>query len=200
MSATFDVHAPPKQVLILASNPATSEHTGWPIGFWWSELTHPFWEFTEVGYDVTIASPDGGALQADSYSDPRDTSGYSAHDLISLGFVTSDQHRALLEDTPALSDLEIDRFDAVFLVGGQAPMYTFRNDDRVKSLVGQHIDKGRVAAVVCHATCVLIDATTPDGELVVKGRTWTGFANCSERSSSPMTSSGAEDPTILDRG
>ena len=181
MSATFDVHAPPKQVLILASNPATSEHTGWPIGFWWSELTHPFWEFTEVGYDVTIASPDGGALQADSFSDPRDTSGYSAHDLISLGFVTSDQHRALLEDTPALSDLEIDRFDAVFLVGGQAPMYTFRNDDRVKSLVGQHIDKGRVAAVVCHATCVLIDATTPDGELVVKGRTWTGFANSEEQ-------------------
>jgi putative intracellular protease/amidase len=181
MSATVDVHARPKQVLILASNPATSDRTGWPVGFWWSELTHPFWEFTEAGYAVTIASPDGGALQADSFSDPLDSSGYSAHDLISLGFATSDQHRALLEETPALADLDVDRFDAVFLVGGQAPMYTFRNDDRVKGLVGQHLDKGRVAAVVCHATCVLLDATTPDGELVVKGRTWTGFANSEEQ-------------------
>jgi putative intracellular protease/amidase len=27
---------------------------------------------------------------------------------------------------------------------------------------------------------VLLDAATPDGELVVKGRTWTGFANSEE--------------------
>jgi putative intracellular protease/amidase len=27
---------------------------------------------------------------------------------------------------------------------------------------------------------VLLDATTPDGELVVRGRTWTGFANSEE--------------------
>ena len=39
---------------------------------------------------------------------------------------------------------------------------------------------GKVTAVVCHATCVLLDATTPDGELVVRGRTWTGFANSEE--------------------
>ena len=34
--------------------------------------------------------------------------------------------------------------------------------------------------MVCHATCVLLDATTPDGDLVVAGRTWTGFANSEE--------------------
>ena len=26
----------PKRVAIVASNPAKSEQTGWPIGFWWS--------------------------------------------------------------------------------------------------------------------------------------------------------------------
>lgn len=59
-------------------------------------------------------------------------------------------------------------------------MYTFRSDQRVKDLVGRFIGSGRIAAVVCHATCVLLDATTPDGELVVAGRTWTGFANSEE--------------------
>src|SRR5262249_26998194 len=29
----------PKRLLILASNPAVSGQTGWPIGFWWAELT-----------------------------------------------------------------------------------------------------------------------------------------------------------------
>lgn len=180
MTATIDVHGEKKQILMVASNPSVSEQTGWPIGFWWAELTHPYWEFTEAGYEVSLASPDGGALQADGYSDPSDESGYSAHDLISRGFIASDGHRALVEATPALGDLDAGAFDALFLVGGQAPMYTFRHDRRVKDLVGRFVADGRIAAVVCHATCVLLDATTPDGELVVAGRTWTGFANSEE--------------------
>jgi putative intracellular protease/amidase len=179
MTATIDTHGA-KSVLMLASNPATSEQTGWPVGFWWAELTHPYWEFTEAGYRVTIASPDGGALVADSFSDPTDPSGYSAHDLLSRGFMASAEHAALVADTPSLSDVDIDGHDAVFLVGGQAPMYTFRHDDRVKDLVGRVVDDCRIAAVVCHATCVLLDARTPDGQLVVAGRTWTGFANSEE--------------------
>lgn len=181
MSATVDVLGQPKQVLMVASNPAVSEQTGWPIGFWWAELTHPYWVFTEAGYGVTIASPDGGALRADGFSDPRHESGYSASDLISLGFTQSPTHAALVEKTPSLASLDMDSFDALFLVGGQAPMYTFRSDQRVKDLVGAFVATGKITAVVCHATCVLLDATTPDGQLVVKGRTWTGFANAEER-------------------
>ncbi|TQM61752.1 type 1 glutamine amidotransferase domain-containing protein [Humibacillus xanthopallidus] len=181
MSGTIDVHGRPKRVLLLASNPAVSSTTGWPVGFWWAELTHPYWEFVEAGYEVTVASPDGGALQADSWSDPSDESGYSAHDLLSRGFIASPEHAALVQDTPSLASLDVDAFDAVFLVGGQAPMFTFRHDSRVKELVGGFLADGKVAAVVCHATCVLLDATLPDGELVVAGRTWTGFANSEER-------------------
>jgi len=181
MGATVDIHGPRKRVLLLASNPATSSQTGWPVGFWWAELTHPFWEFVEAGYEVTIGSPDGGALAADSWSDPSDESGYSAHDLISRGFIASPEHAALVQDTPSLSSLDIDSFDALFLVGGQAPMVTFRQDKRVKDLVGTSLAADRIVAVVCHATCVLLDATTPDGDLVVAGRTWTGFANSEEQ-------------------
>jgi putative intracellular protease/amidase len=86
----------------------------------------------------------------------------------------------LVESTPALADIDLEAFDAVFLVVGQAQMYTFRHDQRVKDLVGRFIAGGKVAAVVCHATCVLLDATSPDGELIVRGRTWTGFANSEE--------------------
>lgn len=180
MPAAVDVHAPVKRVLIVASNPTTSEQTGWPIGFWWSELTHPYWEFVQAGYEVTIATPDGGALRADSWSDPSDESKYSSEDLISRGFIASPQHKAMVDDTPALADVDTDDFDAVFLVGGQAPMYTFRHDKRVKDLVAVFLGAEKVAAVVCHATCVLLDAVMPNGELIVAGRTWTGFADSEE--------------------
>lgn len=118
---------------------------------------------------------------ADSFSDPGDPSGYSAHDLISLGFAISPAHRALIDDTAALTDVSPDDHDAVFLVGGQAPMYTFVDDDRVHRLVAAFHEAGKPTAVVCHATCVLLRARTSDGALVVDGRTWTGFANSEER-------------------
>jgi putative intracellular protease/amidase len=82
----------PKRIVLVASNPAVSEQTGSPIGFWWAELSHPFLEFSDHGYDVDVASPDGGALRGDSWSDPRDDSGYSAEDLVSLGFLHSPAH------------------------------------------------------------------------------------------------------------
>ena len=40
----------PKRAAIVISNPAVSTSTGWPVGFWWSELTHPYFAFTEVGW------------------------------------------------------------------------------------------------------------------------------------------------------
>jgi putative intracellular protease/amidase len=183
VGATVDVLDPdhPKRVLLVAANSAVSPTTGWPVGFWWAELTHPYWVFTEHGYDVTFASPDGGALVADTYSDPEDPSGYSAHDLLSLGFKSSPAHAALLETTAALDDVRPDDFDAVFLAGGQSPMVTFRGNERIQKLVVDFYEQGKPTAIVCHATCVLLEARTSDGKLVVEGRTWTGFANSEEQ-------------------
>jgi putative intracellular protease/amidase len=179
MSATIDTLTR-RKILMVAANPAVSEQTGWPIGFWWAELTHPYWEFTEYGYGVELASPDGGALQADSWSDPRDESGYSATDLISLGFVNSPTHRALVEKSTPLADVSVDGYDAVLFIGGQAPMYAFHEDKRVHNLAASFYEAGKITAVICHATCILLRTRLSDGELLVKGKTWTGFANSEE--------------------
>jgi putative intracellular protease/amidase len=110
MSANISVLNPstPKCILIVASNPAVSGQTGWPIGLWWSELTHSYREFVEHGYKVDIVSPAGGTLVADSWSDPLDASGYSEHDLISLGFMYSPKHNVLIKDTKALTGQQQD--------------------------------------------------------------------------------------------
>lgn len=182
MSETIDVLNPkkPKQIAIVASNPSVSKQTGWPIGFWWSELTHPYWEFVEHGYKVDIYSPDGGKLQADNWSDPRDESKYSADDLISLGFICSPPHVKLIDESKPISQLKPADYDAILFVGGQAPMYTYYSDERVHQVVGQFYQAGKVTAVLCHATCLLLKAKV-DGKLVVDGKTWTGFANSEER-------------------
>jgi putative intracellular protease/amidase len=183
MVAAIDVldQAHPKRVLLFASNPSVSERTGWPIGFWWSELTHPHWELSQYGYKIDVASPDGGALEADAWSDPRDMAGYSAHDLISLGFINSPEHARLVEHSRPLDVVSVNDYDAALFIGGQAPMYTFFDDVRVQSLLASFYEAGKVTAVICHATCMLLKTRLTDGRLLVDGKTWTGFANSEER-------------------
>jgi putative intracellular protease/amidase len=183
MSANANVTDPKKKkkILVVAANPSTSTTTGWPVGFWWAELTHPYWAFVEAGYDVEIRSPDGGALSADGYSDPEDASGYSADDILSLGFKKSPKHAALVADTKSIADVSPAHYDAVFLVGGQSPMFTFRGNAAVQSLVRGFYEAGKVTALVCHATCVLLETKLSTGELLVAGKTWTGFADSEER-------------------
>ncbi len=180
MSASLNITRV-KKVALIAANAAVSKQTGWPIGFWWAELTHPYWEFTENGYEVDIFSPGGGALQADGFSDPEDASGYSAHDLISLGFKKSPKHAALLENTRPVSAINVANYDAVFLTGGQSPMYTFIDNEPLHRLVVEFYEKEKVVGIVCHATCILLKAQTSDGKLLVDGKTWTGFADSEEQ-------------------
>jgi putative intracellular protease/amidase len=182
MSGAIDVLNPdkPKRVLVLASNPAVSGQTGWPIGFWWAELTHPYWEFSERGYSIDVASPEGGRLQADSWSDPRDESKYSADDLISLGFVNSPEHMALVEGSKRLSDVRVADYDALLVIGGQGPMYTFYEDQAVHGAIRDFYEGGKPTAVICHGTCALLKTQLSDGSLLVRGKNWTGFANSEE--------------------
>ncbi len=166
---------------MIVANPAISPVTGLPIGFWWAELSHAWLEFSHAGYAVTIASPLGGDLAADGYSDPEDESGYSAHDIISLGFKHAAPTRDLITNTPALADLDLDSFDAPFVVGGQSPMITMIDDTDLQARVARHYEAGRITAAVCHGTCILLKTKLSDGTLLVDGKTWTGFANSEEQ-------------------
>jgi putative intracellular protease/amidase len=85
-----------------------------------------------------------------------------------------------IEDSRALADVSAENYDAVFLIGGQAPMYTFIDDKRVHDLAAATHQAGKIIAVVCHATCVLLKAWSEAGELLVHDKTWTGFANSEE--------------------
>ena len=170
----------PKRVAIVIANPAVSDTTGWPVGFWWSELTHPYYEMTEKGYEVEIFSPEGGRCEADAMSDPRDPSGYSASDLITMGFINTSSMAALVEETKSVSEINVADFDAIVIAGGQAPMFTF---EKATELHGKFVDfyeAGKIAAALCHGVAILKFAKLSNGEHLAKGKTVTGFANVEE--------------------
>ena len=172
---------PSGNVAFVLSNPAVSSVTGWPIGFWLAELTHPYRRFVDAGVAVQLFSPEGGALHVDDFSDPYADNGYSADDEISKAFLSDPETAGLIETTRPLVELRLDDFDAVFFVGGQGPMETFRGNPAVERVATDFFDAGKPTAVVCHATSLLLDARSGSGELIVDGKRWTGFTNAEEQ-------------------
>lgn len=181
MTATLDrTTTTPKRVLMVVANPGTSTTTGAPVGFWASELFHPLYELTEAGYDVTLASPEGGRVEVDAWSDPRDPSRYSAEDVLSLGYLSSEERMAMLADTPRLADVDPDDYDAIIVCGGQGPMFSFRDNDDLKATLARFYEAEKPTAALCHGVSALVDVRLSDGSYFVEGRTVTGFANVEE--------------------
>jgi len=85
-----------KSILMIVANPSISTTLGWPVGFWAAELIHPYDIFIKAGFSVTIASPNGGKVEFDGLSDPRDASGYSKDDTLSLEYINQPEFMALL--------------------------------------------------------------------------------------------------------
>ncbi len=168
------------KILMVISSPTTSRQTGWPIGFWASELTHSLRVFQERGYEVDVVSTEGGPTIMDAYSNPTDESGYSANDVISLGYMQQDWFTKMLENTKKLTEVNQADYDAIFLVGGQGPMYTFMGNAELETLFRSFYEAGKPSASVCHSTSMLLEAKKSNGELIVEGKTWTGFANDEE--------------------
>jgi putative intracellular protease/amidase len=169
-----------RRILMVVANPAVSTTTGWPVGFWASELIHPYDAFARQGYDVIIASPNGGKVELDAYSDPRDASGYSKDDTLSMKYLEREEFITLFKMTARVSDLPAADFDAVVVVGGQSPMFTFKDAVGLHAFFMEFFASGKPLAALCHGTCLLLYLTKPDGTPFVKGRKMTGFANSEE--------------------
>ena len=169
-----------KRVAIVLANPAVSTTTNWPVGFWWSELSHPYFVMSEKGYEIELFSPKGGKCEADAMSDPRDASGYSAEDLVSLGFISSPKHSALIENTKTVSEIDVGKFDAILIAGGQAPMFTFESAHDLHKKFVSFYEAGKLAVALCHGVAILRYAKLSNGQYLAKGKTVTGFANIEE--------------------
>lgn len=178
-AGTTSSQSAPAKILFVVSNQVTSEQTGWPIGFWLSELALPYSKFVQKGYEVTIASPLGGKVVWDDMSDPTSPKA-SGVDLVSTGFKTHPHTLALLENTSKLSLHSEANFDAIFVVGGLGPMKTFANNQELQQLFARFYEKGKASVAICHGTSILLKTKLSNGKLLVDGHRWTGFTDAEE--------------------
>jgi putative intracellular protease/amidase len=97
-----------------------------------------------------------------------------------MGFLSTPSLAALVEDTKPVSAIKVDRFDAIVVAGGQAPMFSFDKATALHKKFVEFYEAGKLACALCHGVAILKYARLPSGEPLAKGKTVTGFANVEE--------------------
>lgn len=150
-------------------------NTGEKTGFWIEEFATPYYTLTDAGVIVTLASPKGEQPPIDPKSDAPENQTESTK-----RFKQDEALKEKLSLTLKLSDAFADEFDAVFFPGGHGPMWDLNKDPDTIRLVQNFYKQNKPVAAVCHGPAALLNAKGQDGELLIKGKKVTGFANTEE--------------------
>lgn len=162
-------------VLFVLTSHADLGDTGQKTGTWLEELAAAYFVLVDAGYDVELASVQGGAAPLDpaSLNDPWLTD-------TGRRFQADVKASAALASTPRLADVSPDGFAAIYFVGGAGAAWDFPVDADVRRLA-EGIDRaGGVVSAVCHGVLGLTSAQTRDGQPLVAGREVTAVSNKEE--------------------
>jgi putative intracellular protease/amidase len=155
------------KVLIVVSGEGRDQGKTRP-GFEMDELSQAYLIFRDNGLTVEIASPGGGAVEADKFN-PEEP--------FNARLLADSEAMHKLADTRATRDLQADDYAAVYVVGGKGAMFDLPRDAALGALLGKVYDGGGVVAAVCHGPAALVDVQLAGGVPLVAGKRLTGFSN-----------------------
>jgi putative intracellular protease/amidase len=169
---------PGRRALIVTTSHAVlaapGETEGPATGVFASELTHPYYSFTDAGMAVDVASIRGGEIPIDPQS-------------FRFMVVTAEDERFLadpvlqakVENSIAVADVDISQYDIVFLSGGWGAAYDLAQSPALAEKISEayYGDKQAVIGGVCHGPLGLVNARGRDGELLIAGRRMTGVSD-----------------------
>jgi putative intracellular protease/amidase len=157
---------PPRVLLVVSSAGKGAGETR--PGFEMDELSQAWNTLQDNGVILGIASPRGGAVEADRY-DPDDPD--------NARFLADPLAKDALADTRAIAEVSPAEWDAVFVIGGKGAMLDLATDARLGALISRIHADGGVVAAVCHGAAALATARDAAGRPLVAGRQVTGFTN-----------------------
>jgi putative intracellular protease/amidase len=157
-------------VLIVVTNHGELGDTGESTGYFLSEVAHPWHVFTEAGYTVEFASPEGGFA-------PMDPKSFDLEDETNRTFWhTLDAVQGLVHTRP-LDALDLSSYVAIFFAGGHGTVWDFPDSESIQKAIVTFFESGRPVGAVCHGPAALVNVQLSDGTHLLKGRKVNGFTD-----------------------
>lgn len=144
-------------------------------GVWLGEFTDPYYEFLDMDYLITLASPKGGEPPIDPRS--RLTEELTASN---RRFKKDDMAQEVFRTTIKLSEVKATDFDGVFYPGGHGPMWDLAQDENNASLLLDFHKQDKAIGAVCHGPAAFLLAAEKDPHFL-PGYELTAFSNTEEK-------------------
>lgn len=128
-------------------------------------MTVPYYAFADAGMEVDIASIQGGTIPIEPQSlrwpvaSPADRR-----------FLRDAAARSKVERSLAIEDVDASSYDIVFLAGGWGAAYDLGQSVTLGGMVSEADANSAIVGGVCHGPLGLLQAKTPTGEPLVRGR------------------------------
>jgi len=156
-----------KKILIPVTNHPTLGTTDQENGTFSPELTHALAVFLKAGFDYQLISINGGP--APIYG--TDIEG----DDVNTKILDDQQFKQKLNNTIAVSKVNIDDYDAIFYPGGFGLLSDLAVNQEVAALSAKHYENGGIISAVCHGPGALLPITLSNGEKLLADKSVTGF-------------------------
>lgn len=164
-------------ILFIVTSHAIMGNTGEPTGVWLEELTTPYYEFIDAGYEVKIASVSGGNIPID----PRSTGEDQKSEPSVARYLEDETLQAAVKNTPSAGEIDASKYDAIFFPGGHGTMWDYPDNSELAKIITDALSDNRVVAAVCHGPAVLVGVQDENGDPLVKGRKVSTFTDSEER-------------------
>jgi putative intracellular protease/amidase len=160
-----------KRILIIASSANVIGPNNRATGSFLTEIAHPYEAFKKQGYQVDIASVNGGEAPLDGM--------FEQDEELNKAFLTGDGLEKM-KNTVAVSEVNVAEYDAIFIPGGLAPMVDMANNPTVQAAIASTYERGAVVGAVCHGPVSLLNVKLSDGTYLINGKNITAFSNAEE--------------------
>ncbi len=153
-------------ILIIATGTSIMNN-GDKTGLWLEEYAVPYMKFKEQGFEVTVATIDGGVVPID----PNSLEGQKPEWKEAMD---------TLNTSVMLKDVKSENYQAVYIPGGHGAMFDLADDKVVKSVIAQFADNNKIVSSICHGPASLVGVKLKNGKYLVDGKKLVSFTNSEE--------------------
>jgi len=164
-----------EKILIVLTSHTELGNTGKKTGFWLPELTHPYYEFSNAGYSVDVASIEGGMA-------PIDSKAFEEDDKYHQVFLNDAKLMAKVIQSIPLAKVNPNDYQVIMLAGGSGPMWDFPDNKDINRISSAIYENMGIVSAVCHGNAGLINIRLSDGKLLIAGKRLSAFTNEEEAS------------------
>jgi putative intracellular protease/amidase len=160
------------KILAVVTSAKTMGESGKKTGYELTELARAYWVFKANGFDVDIASPQGGEPPVVIDGDDMGIFDYA--------FLNDEEAQTKANNTLLIDDINADDYQAVYFVGGKGAMFDFPENSAIQHLIKTLYQNDKVVAAVCHGPAALVNVKLDNGEMLVANKKISSFTNDEE--------------------